>query len=182
MTNGKAAPVKPARATSNTASRKRTTIPREPKAEGEGGPLPKNWRAQFLAALAETSNVTAACGACKATPSRAYKARREEPAFARAWRDALYEGYENLEMEVLHRLRNGDAERKHDNANAIRLLAAHRETIARERARRDNRDEQAVLDSIDAMIDQMREQAAANAALLSEDGAEDGSESADGES
>ena len=71
---------------------------------------------------------------------------------------------------MLHRLRTGESDRKYDNATAIRLLAAHRETIARERARRDNRDEQAVLDSIDAMIDQMRERAAANAALLAEEG------------
>lgn len=144
-----------------------------PQGGDVGRRLNKNWRTLFLAALAETSNVTAACTASWANPSRAYKARREEPEFAAAWRDALYEGYENLELEVLHRLRSGACDRKYDNASAIRLLAAHRDTIARERARRDNRDEQAVLDSIDAMIDEMRERAAANAALLAEDTDED---------
>jgi hypothetical protein len=157
-------------ATAKKAARKRTKITEAQKLAAGEEALHKHWRVYFLAALAETSNVTAACAASGASPSRAYKVRREDPAFAAAWRNALYEGYENLELEVLHRLRTGESDRKYDNASAIRLLAAHRETIARERARRDNRDEQAVLDSIDAMIDEMRERAAANAALLAGDG------------
>jgi hypothetical protein len=178
MTKAKAAPGKPGRVDDRVAParRSRTKMTPTQKGEHEDEPLNKHWRVYFLAALAETSNVTAACATSGASPSRAYKVRREDPAFARAWRDALFEGYENLEMEVLHRLRSGEADRKYDNANAIRLLAAHRETIARERARRDNRDEQAVLDSIDAMIDEMRERSAANAALLAEDDDGDGAD------
>jgi hypothetical protein len=172
MTNAKAAPGKPARATTTVRKprRKRTKITEAQKEAGGEEALHKHWRVYFLAALAETSNVTAACAASGVCASRAYKVRREDPMFARSWRDALYEGYENLELETLHRLRAGDPDKRYDIANAIRLLAAHRETIAQERARRDNRDEQAVLDSIDAMIDQMRERAAANAVAAAEGG------------
>ena len=171
MTKLKAGAGEPACAGSEKKRKPRKQIKigrRQREADGEEA-LPKHWRIYFLAALAETSNVSEACKISGASPSRAYKVRREDPVFARAWRDALYEGYENLELEVLHRLRTGEADRKYDNASAIRLLAAHRQTIAEERARRDNRDEQAVLDSIDAMIDEMRERAAANAALLADD-------------
>lgn len=41
--------------------------------------------------------------------------------------------------------------------------------MASERARREDLDEQDVLESIDRMIGQMRERAAANTALLAED-------------
>jgi hypothetical protein len=169
MTNAEDAPGKPARAKQTKTGKKTRITPAQREAGGGEEGLHKHWRVYFLAALAETSNVTAACAASGASPSRAYKTRREDPRFARAWRDALYEGYENLELETLHRLRSGDTDKRFDVANAIRLLGAHRETIARERARRDNQDERAVLDSIDTMIDQMRERAAANAALLAED-------------
>lgn len=120
------------------------------------------WRATFLAALADTSNVTAAAAAAGINPAHAYKIRRAEPAFAREWQAALCEGYDNLEMELLHRLRNGDekaaADRKFDNATALRLLAVHRESAARERAIRDNTDATAVRASLDAKLEEMREQ------------------------
>lgn len=129
-------------------------------------PASRYWRDYFLEKLAETSNVTASALHAGITSGRAYQARREDPAFAAAWSSALYEGYQHLEMEVLGFLRNAEPERKFDVANAIRLLAAHKATIAQERALIDDRDEQAVLDSIDAMIDEMRERSVANAALL----------------
>lgn len=121
------------------------------------GQLTRHWRGEFLAALAETSNVTAAANTAGVHPSRAYKVRRLEQDFAAQWRLALYEGYEHLEMEVLAYLRGKAPEHKIDVANAIRLLAAHRDTVARMRAMEEDDDEQAVLDSIDAMIDAMRQ-------------------------
>ncbi len=147
------------------------------KASGRRYGAPKNWRQTFLAALAESSNVTAAAACADISPSWVYKTRREDPGFARAWLSALCEGYDNLEMELLYRLRNGEskdtADKKFDNATALRSLIAHRNSVAQERALRDNRNEQEVLDSIDAMIDKMRERAAANNALLLEDNHED---------
>ncbi|MCW1383204.1 hypothetical protein OLX02_10255 [Novosphingobium sp. KCTC 2891] len=120
----------------------------------------RHWRGAFLAELAATSNVSAASTTAGVHPSRPYKVRRAEPDFARAWRGALLEGYEHLEMEVLHRLRFGepkDDERKFDNATALRLLGQHRETAARERAMRENEDVALVRASIDAKLARLRE-------------------------
>lgn len=119
----------------------------------------RHWRANFLTELASTSNVTAAAAAAGVHPSRPYKVRRLEPDFAKDWRGALLEGYEHLEMEVLHRLRFGEAkdeERKFDNASAMRLLGQHRETIVRERAIRENEDVAAIRASIDAKLAKLR--------------------------
>jgi hypothetical protein len=127
---------------------------------------PKNWRTTFLGALAETSNVKASAELADISQSWVYKTRREDQEFARQWLEALCEGYDNLEMDLVHRLRNGeirDADgRKFDNAAAIRLLALHKADVARARALRDDLTEQAVLASIDAMLDAMRERTAAN--------------------
>ena len=147
----------------------------------------RNWRKAFLTALAKTSNVTAAAQQACISPSWVYRLRREDPDFAAEWLRALCEGYDHLEMELLCRLRAGESRdgknvgakndrakndgvgAKYDNAAAIRLLALHRANAERGRALRENDDEQAVLDSIDAMIRDMRERAAANAAILAED-------------
>lgn len=126
--------------------------------------LNRHWRTIFLDSLAETSNVTAASAAAGVHPSRPYKVRRLEPDFAREWRAALLEGYENLELELLHRLRFGepkDSEAKFDNAAALRLLGLHRDTVARERAMRENEDIASVRASIQAKLEQLRQQVTA---------------------
>lgn len=131
------------------------------------------WRDAFLAALAETSNVTAASAAAQVHPSRAYKVRRFDPDFARHWRAALLEGYEHLETELLHRLRFGearDAAVKFDNTAALRLLGLHRETVARERAMRENEDLPAVRASIQAKLAQLRGEVTARRAREAGDG------------
>lgn len=130
--------------------------------------LDKHWRTYFLAALSETSNVKASADRAGVSASHAYAVRRQDADFAAAWRDALVEGYENLEMDLLGYLRSPAPQHKLDVANGIRLLAHHRQFVAQQRAASDDRDEQEVLDSIDAMIDEMRERAAANAALLAD--------------
>lgn len=113
---------------------KRVTI-RPNLRQGEADHVNKQWRATFLDHLAESSNVTASAATAGISPSRAYKIRREDPEFARQWLVALAEGYLHLEMDVVRRLREGDFriadDGKFDFANAIRLLAAHRDTAAR---------------------------------------------------
>jgi hypothetical protein len=127
---------------------------------------PSNWRALFLEALAETSNVTASAIRARANPALAYKTRREEPAFATQWRAALREGYDNLEIELLGHLRDPQPERKMDVAAAVRLLAAHRATVERERALEEEEDPALVRASIDRFIDAIRVNRAANTPLL----------------
>jgi hypothetical protein len=118
------------------------------------------WRPVFLAALAETSNVTAAAAAAEIPASRAYKDKRDDSEFAARWREALCEGYDLLEIEVLYRLRFGEPKdgAKFDNATALRLLSLHRETVARERAIRDNADVETVRKSIHAKLLLIREE------------------------
>lgn len=118
------------------------------------------WKHHFLAALAETSNVTRSAEIAQVSPGRAYKVRREDPEFRRAWREALCEGYDHLEMEVLRRLREGDFNHagggKFDFASALRILHAHRGTVGAERMRQDAEGEEAVFAAINAKIDAMR--------------------------
>lgn len=139
---------------------------------------PRNWKDQFLARLAETSNVTAAAEAASISLSCVYRNRREDRTFAQAWQAALAEGYDNLEIELLCRLRTGEAKdadgRKFDNATAFRLLCVHREEVARERARRDDEDEATILAELDAKLARMREREREIAAELTAKEAGDG--------
>lgn len=124
----------------------------------------KNWQAIFLNELAETSNVKAACDVASVSQSLVYKTRRENADFARQWYAALAEGYDNLEMELLSRLREGRLEdvdedgnkRKFDIGTAFRCLIAHRETVAKEKGRATLDDEVATMKSINAKIDEIR--------------------------
>lgn len=129
-------------------------------------PAPSNWRKVFLAELAATSNVAASARAAKVSTARAYEARRADPVFYREWQEALCEGYDHLELALLQRLREGEVKpaagakrgtRVFDNATAFRLLVAHRETAARQRAVIENRNTDAILDTINAKIEKMRE-------------------------
>jgi hypothetical protein len=125
--------------------------------EAEDGPVNTHWRTYFLDALVATSNVSAACEAARVCASRVYRARIHDAEFALKWRVALVQGYIHLEMEVLAYLRNPDPAIKMDVAAAIRLLTMHRETVAREQAMADQRSEAEVLESLDAMIDNIRQ-------------------------
>ena len=138
---------------------KRTKIKPQLKT-GEPPALNRHWRGLFLDVLAETSNVSEAARRAGVNASRAYKIRREEIAFAKQWHDALIEGYEHLELELLSRLRTGEAKDgpKHDNAAALRLLALHRDTMAREHAQRRNMDAARARKIIDAKLEELRQQ------------------------
>jgi hypothetical protein len=175
MTTAPPGPHKSARARKTGAARQGKAIRPKPKvrltsrAREEGdNPGTGHWRTYFLEHLIETSNITASAHYAKTVPSRAYRTRKQDPAFAAAWDAALAEGYRNLEMDLLAYLRSPSPDRKMDVASAIRLLTLHRQAVARSRAEVDEQSEQDVLDSIDAMIDEMRQRASANAALTSE--------------
>jgi hypothetical protein len=126
---------------------------------------PKNWREKFLACLAETSNVTASAECADISLSWVYKTKREDNHFAAAWLEALVEGYDHLEMELLFRLRTGESRDipaiKYDNATALRLLLAHKETRARHMAKKANVTADEVRASLDAKLAALREQVVA---------------------
>ena len=131
---------------------------KDPGAPSDAASL-HDWCTPFLERLAETSNVTRAAEKAGVEPSTAYRLRRENDRFASDWHDALLEGYEHLEMEVLQRLREGaDQSDKHkfDNANALRLLSLHKQTIDKIRAQRSKRTEVDVLKEINRRIDRVR--------------------------
>ncbi len=150
---------------------------------------PKNvWQPAFLSALSESSNVSAAARKARVETSTVYKARREEAEFNRKWQKALAEGYDNLEMDLLRRLRTGQLEggkvkarRKFDNAIAFRLLTAHREAVGRQRAIRSAEDEEAIIQSINDKLEKMRQrQLAAQKDALAKRAQEKEQETGDG--
>ncbi|MBV1918535.1 MAG: hypothetical protein KUG65_10820 [Sphingomonadaceae bacterium] len=141
-------------------------------------PTFSEWSKLFLSELAATSNVRAAARTAGVHTATAYDARRADAEFNRKWQAALCEGYDHLEMELLHRLRMGEVKpakdakrgmRLWDNATAFRLLSAHRESAAQHRAALDNEDADAVLASIDAKLDSMRERAHKSATSEADD-------------
>lgn len=139
---------------------------------GEKDRLDRHWRRLFLDTLADTSNLTQSAKVAGINPARAYRVRRIEPEFARKWRAALLEGYENLELETLNRLRTGTAkdDSKFDIANAIRLLVLHRETVARQRAEEPApAEEGSVIASINAKFTARRAREQAVAALFAKE-------------
>ena len=138
--------------------RARTLAPRPPS-------LPK-WGKLFLSELAATSNVSAAARAAGITTGTAYDLRRTNPEFNRKWQEALCEGYDHLEMELLHRLRAGEVKpasgakrgvRSFDNGTAFRLLSVHREAVSKQRAINSNRDAAAIIVSINTKLETMRQ-------------------------
>lgn len=138
----------------------------------------RKWQKPFLVALAETSNVSCAALRAGTKPHQAYALRRTDARFAALWMDALMEGYAHLEMEVLGYLREPEPDRKMDVTAALRLLAAHRDTVARQRALQDEEDEDAVLESLDQWIEDMKQRRLANEAIIEAANAEAGRDGA----
>jgi hypothetical protein len=138
---------------------------RKARRKGPAAPRDAAKIERFLEELAITSNVAAAAAVADLPTSKVYALRRTNPDFAKAWYEALAEGYDNLEMELLAHLRSGgehgagETTRKFDTATALRCLTAHRESVARERGRRTLADEAATIASINAKSDALRARA-----------------------
>lgn len=146
---------KPARAVRAARTNKRARL--AGAAEGESEPLAQHWRRRFFAALADTSNVSESCTIAGVGKATVYDLRRRDQAFAAKWIEALCEGYDNLEMETVYRLRRGDpGDSKYNYAAAIRLLTRHRETVTLERARRASVSIEQVRASLDRKVAEMR--------------------------
>ena len=145
-------------------------------------PATPDWKPPFLAALAETSNVARAARNAGVQTSTVYETRRRSREFARKWQAALCEGYDNLEVELLCRLREGEIKRApgaktgvrtFDNGTAFRLLMVHREAVARERASKANVSAAEVCASIERKV------AALKAEVLAREEAEQASRQAE---
>lgn len=64
---------------------------------------PYDWKALFLAALAEVPVVVHACKAAGVNRATAWRAREADPEFAKAWDEALEEGIDRAEQEAFRR-------------------------------------------------------------------------------
>jgi hypothetical protein len=126
------------------------------------------WSRTFLEELANSSNIRASAKKAGVNPADVYRARRSDTKFAREWREALCLGYDILEMSMLYRLRIGElkpasgakrAVRSYDLATALRLLSAHRESVAAQRALQGGESTDEVLLSLNAKLSRMRQQA-----------------------
>ncbi|HEX8239052.1 MAG TPA: hypothetical protein VF574_04850 [Allosphingosinicella sp.] len=128
----------------------------------------------FLAVLAETCNVSMAARETKRSARVFYDLRRRDPGFRAAWAEALREGYELLEMEMLHRARFGTPRdvfyrgrktattRVFNEATALRLLHFHRKSVELMRSADQRRapDAKAIFDHLAARVAEIRAEAA----------------------
>jgi hypothetical protein len=83
--------------------------------------------ARFLAALAATCNVKAACAEVGLTAASAYNHRNRWPAFAERWDAAVEEGYVRLEVGLIHAAGNlfsGEAPAPGEEEVPIRAITA----------------------------------------------------------
>jgi len=97
---------------------------------------------EFLAALAETCNVTRAAEAVHMSVRGAYKRRGRNAAFRAAWVEAIATAYQRLELALLDRAYNGtekvirrsdgseDRMLEYPNQLGLSLLKMHRNTVA----------------------------------------------------
>ena len=95
---------------------------------------------KFLAALAETCNVTHAAAEAGVSARGAYNRRKQDATFRAAWLSAIGAAYQRLEMVLLERAfvgmekvvrrRDGSEERmvEYPNQLALTLLKLHRDT------------------------------------------------------
>lgn len=98
----------------------------------------------FLKALAETGNVSEAARKARLDRSNAYQIKRQDPAFAAAWDDALDMAVDQLEAEARSRAVEGVEQprfhqgricgtvRKYSDSLLMFLLRAHRPETFRE--------------------------------------------------
>lgn len=92
------------------------------------------WMPKFLAALAESCNVTYSATVAGTTRKTAYAYRGSDPEFAAAWEDAEAQGVEALEMAARRRAMDTS------DTLAIFLLKAHRPEKYRERVEHTGKD------------------------------------------
>ena len=125
---------------------------------------------RFLACLAETCNVSYSARAVGRSARVFYDLRRRDAAFRAAWMEALREGYDHLELEMVRRARFGTPRdvfyqgrrtattRVFDNGTALRLLHLHRKSVEQMRAAdaAPRRDAKALFDELAARVAEIK--------------------------
>ena len=113
-------------------------------------------RAEFLAVLRETANVSRACETVNISRQTAYKWREEEKEFARNWDETLEAAADDLEQEARRRAYQGvdkpvfyqgiecGAVREYSDTLLIFLLKAHKPDRFRDRVEHTGKDGNAI--------------------------------------
>jgi hypothetical protein len=128
----------------------------------------------FLTSLSETCNVSLSARKTGRSARVFYDLKRRDSGFRADWAEALREGYDLLEMEMVHRARFGAPRdvfyqgrktattRVHNDAMALRLLHLHRKSVERMRAAdgAGRRDAKAIFDELAARIAEIKAEAA----------------------
>ncbi|HEX8063060.1 MAG TPA: hypothetical protein VF535_07565 [Allosphingosinicella sp.] len=123
----------------------------------------------FLSILGETCNVSLAARELKRSTRVFYDLKKRDPDFRAAWMEALREGYDHLEMELVRRARFGTPKdvyyqgkktgttRVFNDAAALRLLHFHRKSVGQQRsADSGRRDGAAIFDELAARLAEIR--------------------------
>jgi hypothetical protein len=128
--------------------------------------LTRRKRELFLEELAITSNVQHACRVAGIDHSSTYKFRARDPEFAQRWADAIDQGYDHLEAELLQEARGtaatrGAKARPFDPVLAFKLITRRRKADAQGRrapARLKQPDAHAVLLALEKKLTAMEKQ------------------------
>lgn len=108
------------------ARQPKTTETTPQRARRGGGAKAESWRPKFLAALAESCNVTYSATVAGIDRHTAYDHRNKDEAFRALWDDAIEQGVDGLELAARRRAMESS------DTLAIFLLKAHRPERYRE--------------------------------------------------
>lgn len=132
--------------------------------------------ATFLAVLAETCNASEAARQIGKGRTSAYRRKKADPGFARAWEEAIEMGYGEIELMLMRAVLFGSeteeivmdgegavktrkVKRQGNPAVALRLLTFYRDRMERRRAERAAQEGPggpAAIAQVDALFDQIR--------------------------
>ena len=124
---------------------------------------------RFLAALAATCNVAAACRAARVSDTCVYQRRKKDAAFRAGWAEAVRDAYGRLELAMLQRMMDGtvttrtradgmvDKTHEYPNAIALQLLRLHRQSAVEAQAEHDPVDIDEVRERIALRIERLRQ-------------------------
>jgi hypothetical protein len=123
---------------------------------------------RFLAALASTCNVAAACRSARVSRTTVDRHKKTNAAFRAGWAEAVREAYGRLELMTLERMMNGmvttrtradgsvDKTHEYPNAVALQLLRLHQAGAAEAAAEHDPVDMEEVRERLVRRIERLR--------------------------